>query len=202
MEKKACTPQIRFKGFTDPWEQRKLGEIGAVVTGNTPQTSNPDYYSSTGMPWITPTDIDESGELTPERHLSEQGREVARIVPPGSILCTCIASIGKNAISEVTCGFNQQINAVVPDSSRYDSRFLYAESTLWSKAMRKSAAAATMQIVNKTEFSDLATPVPSLPEQRQIGALFSKLDDLITLHQRKLELLKNVKKAMLDRMFV
>jgi len=68
--------------------------------------------------------------------------------------------------------------------------------------MRKSAAAATMQIVNKTEFSDLATPVPSLPEQRQIGALFSKLDDLITLHQRKLELLKNVKKAMLDRMFV
>ena len=154
------------------------------------------------MPWITPTDIDESGELTPERHLSEQGREVARIVPPGSILCTCIASIGKNAISEVTCGFNQQINAVVPDSSRYDSRFLYAESTLWSKAMRKSAAAATMQIVNKTEFSDLATPVPSLPEQRQIGALFSKLDDLITLHQRKLELLKNVKKAMLDRMFV
>jgi type I restriction enzyme S subunit len=123
--------------------------------------------------------------LQTDKSLTEAGLKVARTVPTGSILCTCIASIGKNAITQTTCGFNQQINALVPNKNEYDSYFLYTESAIWSAGMKRNAAAATMQIVNKTEFSELSTAMPSLPEQRKIGTFFQQLDHLITLHQRK-----------------
>ena len=195
-------PEIRFAGFTDPWEQRKLGELGVISTGNTPSTSCPDYYSDDGIPWVTPTDICESTKLVTDKSLSELGQTVARTVPSNSILCTCIASIGKNAITSTTSGFNQQINALVPDTNLYEPYFLYVQSSLWSETMKRNAAAGTMQIVNKSEFSDLITSIPSKDEQYDIASLFFRLDSLITLHQRKLNLLKNTKKSLLDRMFV
>jgi type I restriction enzyme S subunit len=170
---------------TNAWEQRKLGEIGTIETGNTPDTTNPAFYSSKGTPWITPTDIKESLDLHAEKTLTDLGVTVARTVPAGSILCTCIASIGKNAITQFTCGFNQQINALTPKLDLYDPYFLFAESKLWSAQMKRSAAAGTMQIVNKREFASIGTFVPSLAEQRLIGDFFAHLDNLITLHQRK-----------------
>ena len=159
--------------------------MGDVLTGNTPSTSISEYYSGEGVPWITPSDINEFPTATAEKHLSAKGLTVARTVPAGSILCTCIASIGKNALAESTCGFNQQINALVPRRMAYDSYFLYSESSFWSEEMIRNTAAGAMQIVNKTEFSNLLTNIPSLPEQRLIGAFFRELDDLITLHQRE-----------------
>ena len=202
MAEKTNVPEIRFAGFTDPWEQRKLGELGVISTGNTPSTSCPDYYSDAGIPWVTPTDICESTQLVTDKSLSELGQTVARTVPSNSILCTCIASIGKNAITSTTSGFNQQINALVPDTNLYEPYFLYVQSSLWSETMKRNAAAGTMQIVNKREFSDLITSIPSKDEQYDIASLFFRLDSLITLHQRKLNLLKNTKKSLLDRMFV
>lgn len=99
-------------------------------------------------------------------------------------MCTCIASIGKNTITSTICGFNQQINALVPNKEQYDSDFLFAESHLWSQTMKRDAAAGTMQIVNKSEFSELNILKPPLIEQQAIGSFFSRLDHLITLHQR------------------
>lgn len=174
-----------MRPLVSTWEQRKLGELGRIETGNTPPTDNEAYYQVDGMPWATPTDIDGTPWLRTEKALSELGIAVARTVPAGSILCTCIASIGKNAITRTTCGFNQQINALAPKKDYYDSYFLFTESVIWSDQMKKSAAAATMQIVNKTEFSNLETSVPSLEEQRQIGSFFAELDNLIALHQRE-----------------
>ena len=57
MTEKAVKPEIRFAGFNDAWEQRKLGELGTITTGSTPSTSIPDYYSDDGIVWVTPTDI-------------------------------------------------------------------------------------------------------------------------------------------------
>ena len=201
MAEKQNTPVIRFEGFTDPWEQRKLGEVGEIYTGNTPATDNPIYYSNDGIPWITPSDIVDFNTPKPAKYLSEVGLKVGRTVPAGSIMCTCIASIGKNTITSTTCGFNQQINALVPNKEQYDSNFLFAESYLWSQTMKRDAAEGTMQIVNKSEFSELNILKPSLIEQQAIGSFFSRLDHLITLHQRKHEKLCTVKKSMLDKMF-
>ena len=193
-------PSIRFKGFSDAWEQRKLNELGNVETGNTPSTSIKEYYSEEGLIWITPTDITSNITLTTEKKLSEKGEKVARVIPANSILCTCIASIGKNTFSPVKCAFNQQINALIPSKSN-DPYFLFVDSYNWSQSMLKGAGGLTFQIVNKTEFSNIVTFVPSIGEQKKIGYLFYKLDNFITLHQRECQVLINTKKALLEKMF-
>lgn len=195
-------PEIRFAGFTGAWERRKLGEIGKITTGNTPSTAVSDYYSNDGIVWVTPTDINENITVNSEKKLSESGKQVARVVPKNTILVTCIASIGKNTMLGNTGSFNQQINGLTPDENKYDPYFLLTESALWSAQMKKSAAAATMQIVNRTEFSELKTWIPDLKEQKVIGMFFRNLDTLITLQQRKLKRLQNIKKACLEKMFV
>ena len=171
--------------YTSSWEQRKLGELGTITTGNTPSTSIPDYYSDDGIVWVTPTDICENITFESARKLSDLGQQVGRVVPKNTILVTCIASIGKNTMLGNTGSFNQQINGLTPNENKYDPYFLLTESALWSAKMKGSAASGTMQIVNRTEFSELKTWLPSLIEQQAIGAFFKQLDNLITLHQRK-----------------
>ena len=178
------------KRNTSSWEQRKLGELGTITTGNTPSTSIPDYYSDDGIVWVTPTDICENITFESARKLSDLGQQVGRVVPKNTILVTCIASIGKNTMLGNTGSFNQQINGLTPNENKYDPYFLLTESALWSAKMKGSAAAGTMQIVNRTEFSELKTWLPSLIEQQAIGAFFKQLDHLITLHQRKPFLMK------------
>lgn len=195
-------PQIRFPGFTENWEQRKLGEIGSIVTGNTPPTYIPEYYSDEGMVWVTPTDISNTITYNSEKKLSTLGQKVGRVVPKNTILVTCIASIGKNTMLGVTGSFNQQINGVIVNEAQYDPYFLLTQSILWSQDMKKIAATGTMQIVNRTEFSDIKTSLPKLEEQRKIGCYFQKLDNLIALHQQKLEHLKELKKGLLQQMYV
>ena len=173
------------KRNTSSWEQRKLGELGTITTGNTPSTSIPDYYSDDGIVWVTPTDICENITFESARKLSDLGQQAGRVVPKNTILVTCIASIGKNTMLGNTGSFNQQINGLTPNENKYDPYFLLTESALWSAKMKGSAAAGTMQIVNRTEFSELKTWLPSLIEQQAIGAFFKQLDHLITLHQRQ-----------------
>ena len=195
-------PEIRFSGFTEAWEQRKLSEMGEVITGSTPSTQHPEYYSEDGIPWVTPTDITENVISDTPRKLSSLGAQVGRVVPAETILVTCIASIGKNTMLANTGSFNQQINGLVPNKQKYDPYFLLTESYHWSVKMKREAAAGTMQIVNKNEFSAIEAFVPELPEQRAIGSYFKEIDNLITLHQRKLEKLQNIKKSCLEKMFV
>ena len=201
MTKKSDAPAIRFKGFSDAWEQRKVGELGTITTGSTPSTSIPDYYSDDGIVWVTPTDICENITFESARKLSDLGQQVGRVVPKNTILVTCIASIGKNTMLGNTGSFNQQINGLTPNEKECDPYFLLTESALWSAKMKSSAAAGTMQIVNRTEFSELKTWLPNLIEQQAISDFFRQLDNLITLHQRKFEKLTNVKKSMLEKMF-
>ena len=195
-------PEIRFKGFTDAWEQRKVSDIGEVITGFTPSTQHSEYYSEDGIPWVTPTDIVDNIIHDTPRKLSPLGEKVGRVVPANTILVTCIASIGKNTMLANMGSFNQQINGLVPYNKKYDPYFLLTESFHWSSKMKREASAGTMQIVNKNEFSAIDTYVPEWDEQKAIGNYFRQLDNLITLHQRKLDKLKNIKKSMLDNMFV
>lgn len=91
-------PVLRFKGFTEKWEQRKLEDLGEILTGSTPSTKHTEYYSKNGIPWVTPTDIKRNITFSTPRKLSALGESVGRIVPKNTLLITCIASIGKNTI--------------------------------------------------------------------------------------------------------
>src|SRR5574340_1290921 len=199
MSKKS--PQLRFEGFTDDWEERKLKEPGAIQTGNTPPTSDSDHYSLDGVLWVTPTDIKSLVISNTAKKLSQVGVTKARIAKAWSILVTSIASIGKSTLLRMDAGFNQQINSLTPTSEN-DSYFLLTQSEKWSEKMKQTAASATMQIVNKTDFSNISTYVPvHKEEQEKIGSFFKQLDDTIALHQRKLDLLKEQKKGYLQKMF-
>lgn len=198
---KENVPLLRFKGFINAWEQRKLKEVGKISTGNTPSTSDKENYSKNGILWITPTDIKNLVTTDSAKRLSNKGANKAKIVSAGTILVTCIASIGKNTLVEVKSGFNQQINSLSPTKNN-DSYFLLTQSELWSRKMKNFAASGTMQIVNKTVFSNLNFLFPSFREQQKIGVFFKQLDDTITLHQQKLILLKQLKKGFLQKLFI
>ena len=195
-------PEIRFAGFTDPWEQRKLGDLGKVLTGNTPPTAEKSNWSTdnNGYVWITPTDIKSLMMSNSERHLSEIGWEIARTVPANSVLITSIASIGKNTINTVPVAFNQQINAIVPDGS--DAYFILTAMEKDAERFAGIAGQTATLIINKTGFENFTISTPTQSEQTAIGSLFDNLDHLITLHQRELVRLKNIKKSLLDGMFV
>ena len=197
----AKVPELRFAGFADAWEERKLKELGDIQTGNTPPTSDSDNYSLDGVLWVTPTDIKSLVISNTAKKLSQVGVTKARIAKAGSILVTSIASIGKNTLLRMDAGFNQQINSLTPTSEN-DSYFLLTQSEKWSEKMKQTAASATMQIVNKTDFSNISTYVPvHKEEQQKIGSFFKQLDDIIVLHQRKLEKLQELKKWYLQKMF-
>ncbi len=200
MEKKQNVPALRFPGFSGEWERRQLKEIGTIMTGNTPSPSHSEYYSDNGIFWVTPSDIMDVIVTNTSRKLSLKGEKVGRIAAAGSILVTCIASIGKNALLTVNGGFNQQINSLTP-SKDYDSSFLLYESFSWSEKMKREAAAGTMQIVNKTEFSEIFTTVPTHEEQSKIGQILKYLENKLTFQRRKIQKLQQFRQAMLTKLF-
>lgn len=178
-------PEIRFKGFTDAWEQRKLDSLGKIITGNTPSTSKKEYWSpnSDGVVWITPTDINSVKTQCSERLLTKDGASQARIVPANSILVTCIASIGKNTINTVEAAFNQQINALVPHFS--NSYFILTMLNNMESAFKRVAGTSATSIINKKEFGQLSALLPEIEEQNKIGRIFELIDNNITLHQQE-----------------
>lgn len=193
-------PRLRFKGFAGEWQRATIGELGEIVTGNTPTTSENDNYGNNGLLWVTPTDIKEPITIKTAKQLSEKGKKSARCLPPNSILITCIASIGKNTLIETYGSCNQQINALIP-KKECNPYFLLTLSELWSIQMKKIAGSGTMDIVNKTQFSEIRTKLPSSEEQSTIGNFFRRLDSQIAENRAVLEKSRQLKKAMLAKMF-
>lgn len=182
----------------------KLGELGAIITGNTPKTSEPENYSSNDICFVKPSDISDN-EITyltiSEYYISEIARNTARIVPPGSILVTCIGIIGKVAINQVECAFNQQINAIVPNGDKCLTEYL-AYAVQWKKAkMQEIANAPVVPILNKTQFSEMEVKVPSLSEQRHVATVLNKVCNLIALRKQQLAKLDELVKARFVELF-
>ena len=194
-------PALRFAGFEDDWKEVKLGGIGEIQTGNTPPTNEEDNYEKNGFPWVKPTDINSLVLQTTSKQLAEVGKSKARIAKSGSILVTCIASIGKNTLVRTDSAFNQQINSLTP-SEKYSSYFLLTQSEIWSRYMLSVAGAGTMQIINKSDFSNIKTMVPTLPEQQAIGSFFQDLDKAIAKQEEKVNQLKESKQTLLRKMFI
>jgi len=198
----SALPELRFKGFEGAWEERKLGEIWSILTWSTPSTSIKNNYSENWMLRVTPTDIKNNTIKETAKKLSFDWQQIARIVPKYSILVTCIASIWKNTMLLAEWSFNQQINALVPNPERTNSYFLLSESEIRSNKMKNRASSWTMQIVNKSEFSNISTFIPSLPEQEKIWAFFEKLDTQITQQSQKIQKIQNIKQSLLEKMFI
>ena len=182
----------------------KLGDIGKIITGNTPKTSESDNYSSNDIAFIKPSDIPEN-EIAilsdAEFYISESAREKARILPPGSILVTCIGIIGKVAITDIECAFNQQINAIIPYMDKCNPQYVAYTIQYLKPQLQTIANAAVVPILNKSQFSDIEIPLPPLDEQRRIAAVLDKVSDLIAKRREQLDKLDELVKARFVEMF-
>ena len=196
---KTETPSIRFHGFEDAWEQRKVGEVSESYSGGTPSVGVKEYYGGQ-IPFIRSAEI--NSEIT-ELFLTGEGlkNSSARLVAVDDILYALYgATSGEVGRARLKGAINQAILAIKPHTD-YDSEYL----AQWLRKSKHSIIETYLQggqgNLSGTIVKELSVGFPSLKEQKAIGDFFRQLDNLITLHQRKFEKLTNVKKSMLEKMF-
>ena len=200
----ADTPKIRFKGFADAWEQRKLGEVADIVGGGTPSTGKDKYWDG-DIDWYSPAEIaDQIYVYSSERKITEEGfnNSSARMLPVGAVLFTSRAGIGKMAILCKESCTNQGFQSIVPHENELDSYFIYSRSEELKRYGETVGAGSTFVEVSGKQMAamDLMMP-PTIEEQRKIGRYFEKIDRLITLHRHKCDETKELKRYMLQKMF-
>ena len=208
----SSVPEIRFKGFTDAWEQRKLGEISEIKTGPFGSTLHADDYVSEGIPIIT-TEHFKTGSLPQSASGLPQVSEVdykrlsAYTLNNGDIVFSRVGSVDINALVtkfQRNWLFSGRVLRVRPGIDVLP-QFLHTrletesiKNDICARAVGQTMPSINTEILKATQ---LVLPT-SMAEQKQIGLYFAKLDHLITLHQRELEKLQNIKKSMLEKMFV
>jgi type I restriction enzyme S subunit len=198
-------PKRRFPGFTGDWEQRKLGEVADIVGGGTPSTNISEYWDG-NIDWYSPAEIaDQIYVNSSLRKITERGFAScsAKLLPIGTVLFTSRAGIGKTAILSKGGCTNQGFQSIVPHTDKLDSYFIYSRTEELKRYGETFGAGSTFVEVSGKQMSDMPLMLPKMiEEQKMIGTYFEYLDHLITLHQRKLEKLQNLKKAYLNEMFI
>lgn len=208
----ADVPEIRFLGFTDAWEQRKLVEISDIRTGPFGSTLHAEDYVEEGTPIIT-TEHFKTGNLLEQKdgipQVSDEDllRLQSYVLKTGDIVFSRVGSVDINAlVTPFQSGwlFSGRVLRVRTDNN-IDSQFLHYELST-SRAKNDVIARAvgqTMPSINTEILKQTKVFIPTeIKEQKQIGAFFTNIDHLITLHQRKLNHLQEQKKALLQQMFV
>lgn len=190
-------PEIRFKGFTDPWEQRKLGEVVSVYDG---VHQTPDYKDS-GIMFLS---VENIATLKSEKYISEEAfKKDYKVYPQkGDILMTRIGDVGTPNIVETSEKVAFYVSLALLKPNGINSYFLCnaIQAPLFQKGLKdRTLVTAIPQKINKDEIGKVNLILPiSKEEQKQIGEHFHNLDRLITLHQRKLEEEKQKKKALMQ----
>ena len=200
MEQKKQTPQVRFKGYTDTWEQRKLGEVVDVYDG---VHQTPDYTDK-GIMFLS---VENISTLKSEKYISEEAfnRDYKVYPEKGDILMTRIGDVGTPNVVETTEKVAFYVSLALLKPINVDSYFLCNSilSPFFQNGLKeRTLVTAIPQKINKDEIGKVSLYLPNLiDEQKEIGAFFRHLNTLITLHQRKYNKLLNLKKAMLQKMF-
>lgn len=207
MTKKTDTPAIRFKGFSDTWEQRKLGEVGTTYTGLSGKTKE-DFGHGNGQ-FVTYMNVFSNPVGLPDMTEAVEIDDSQNKVLFGDVLFTTSSEtpeeVGMSSVW-LENAENTYLNSFC-FGYRPTVKFnpYYLAYMLRSSSMRKKITFLAQGIsrynISKNKMMDIEIPIPNIEEQKQIGAFFKHLDKLITLHQRKYEKLHNIKKSMLEKMF-
>ena len=184
-------PEIRFAGFTDPWEQRELVDIAEIVGGGTPDTNNSNYWDG-DIDWYAPAELGNNIYAeSSTRKITQAGFDSCstKMLPADkTILFTSRAGIGNTAILRHSACTNQGFQSLVIGDA--DVYFVYSMSERIKKWAEEKASGSTFLEISGRQLETMPVNLPSLVEQQAIGSFFSHLDDLITLHQRKRQWLK------------
>ena len=203
----AKVPEIRFSGFTEDWEQRKFSELVLIERGGSPRpidnyiTDAPD-----GLNWVKIGDAPAQGRYifkTAEK-IRPQGLSKTRQVQPGDLILSNSMSFGKPYIMGIHGCIHDGWLLIRDTGAKFDSKFLchLLGSNQMLEQYRMFAAGSTVNNLNKELVGNTTVHIPVIQEQRVIGESLESIDKCISLHQRKLEKLRQIKKSMLERMFV
>lgn len=204
-KKDAKKPEIRFAGFTDDWEQRKLSDCAGFRRGSFPQPyGNKDWYDGEGaMPFVQVADVSDDMKLVDDtkQKISKLAQPMSVCAEEGSVLVTLQGSIGRVAIMQ----YKAFVDRTVLIFDKYNADI---DKTFWAYIIKekfieeaRKAPGGTIKTITKEVLSDFDLMLPSYDEQKMLGKLLHSLDHLITLHQRKCDELKKFKKYMLQNMF-
>jgi type I restriction enzyme S subunit len=186
----SSVPEIRFKGFTDAWEQRKVSEVAEICAGGTPSTGIEKYWHPKEIPWLSSGEVHKKYITYTDNKISVEGlnNSSARMIPANSVLIA-LAGQGKTrgtvAINRISLTTNQSIAAMI-FSKEIVPEFVFCNlENRYEEIRRMSSGDGSRGGLNKQIVGEIEIPYTSKEEQAKIGAYFSKLDYLITLHQRK-----------------
>lgn len=192
-------PRIRFKGFAEDWEQRELAELCNVYDG----THQTPRYTNSGVMFVS---VENIKTLESDKYISEDDfKNEFKIFPEfGDILLTRIGDVGSANIILDNIKRAYYVSLALLKPKGINSLFLLAllsSASVQSEIWKRTLHIAFPKKINKNEISKVIVSKPSILEQKKIGELIYALDQIITLHQRKLEKLKLAKKALLQKLF-
>ena len=194
------TKQTEIGEIPENWNLYPISEIGKVITGTTPKTSNKEYYGNQ-YKLISPVDLD-SGQYvkTAHRMLTEKGLSQCKVLPKYSVLVGCIGNIGKIGMTlDEKSATNQQINSIICNK-KSDSHFILYILYYLKKELQSKASQTTVPILNKTNFEKFKVPLPLLSEQKKVVDILMKIDQKIQIHKNKKLQLKELFKTMLNQL--
>lgn len=201
----ANKPRIRFRGFTEDWEQRKLDDIAKIKTGGgTPKTANPEYWSG-NIPWIQSSDLVEGDivHVNINKFINNNAlkNSAAKLISRDSIALVTRVGVGKVAVINQDFTTSQDFLSL-SDFDGSDIKFLAYQLYRLMQENAKVLQGTSIKGITKTELIEQSISIPSSgQEQNLISAVLSKIDSIITLHQCKLKKLNLAKKSLLQKLF-
>ena len=187
-------PEVRFSGFTDPWEQRKLGEVGQITMGQSPDGST---YSDTPSDYILVqgnADL-KDGWVEPRIWTTQK----TKTADAGDLIMSVRAPAGAMGKTAYDVVLGRGVAGIKGNEFLFQTLVKMNAYGYWNKL----AAGSTFESINSDVVNNAEILLPQdIAEQQQIGDFLKELDRLITLHQRELEKLRNLKKSLLQQMFV
>ncbi|EMF0332280.1 restriction endonuclease subunit S [Enterococcus faecium] len=196
-------PEIRFPEFTDEWEQRKLSD--EMTDFIVPMRDKPKEFGG-NIPWTRIEDIEGKflNDSLSEQYVTEETIQKMnlKIIPKDSLIVSSSATFGVVAVVTQNLITNQTFIGLVPrEKNTLDYWYSFFQSSEARKYMKLQSAGSTIFYIARDSFEKMPISVPKIDEMIKIGEYFSNLDNLITLHHRKLDLLKETKKGFLQKMF-
>ena len=192
------TGKTRLPGFKGAWVEKRLGELGDVVTGSTPPRGVSECWGG-DYNWISAKDFKNKYIVDAAEKITAKGKAFCRLLPAESVLVTCIASIGLNAIAPKPCATNQQINAIICKACNHE--FLYYQIDAAKDRMRELAGQTAVPIINKGDFEGLLISLPpTLAEQKAIAKVLGDMDEEIAALEAELAKTRQLKQGMMQEL--
>ncbi|WP_282674023.1 restriction endonuclease subunit S [Lactococcus cremoris] len=203
MKERLKAPELRFEGFTDDWELRKLGSLTTVVRGASPRPiQDPKWFDKeSDIGWLRIADVTEqNGRIYHlEQHISKLGQEKTRVLTEPHLLLSIAATVGKPVVNYVKTGVHDGFLIFL--NPTFEREFMFQWLEMFRPKWQKYGQPGSQVNLNSELVRNQEIVLPNYKEQQKIGSFFKQLDDTIVLHQRKLDLLKEQKKGYLQKMF-